>query len=214
MQNVLRTVAQPQGQSGAPQMSEDEWHKVSKRYFVSDQDIRDLYGDDLDGERLTRAKAAHQRMLDANAQHAMTVAGYGIQAYTQEQVKSLQDQFAPALTYAQAQQQQQAIGAVEAKFPALKGQSQLIGQIGAYLKQSGYQATSNDDALNAIGKVAEQWLKASNPNFSLTGSNANGQQQSSRGAPPTAVNGGGGGPSGRQANNGNGRAQAGAFAAF
>lgn len=89
------------------------------------------------------------------------------QLLVEQQLNAFRTEMAPALTYAEQQQAQTLVKKFETKYPALKGQGELVDSITSRLAAQGFKPKSQDEAFDKVAEVAEKILKGVNPEFTL-----------------------------------------------
>lgn len=109
-----------------------------------------------------RAKLLHQ-MRDGMVGQAFR----GAELLVEQKVQELLQRVAPAVQYAQERESKKLMGEFEGKYPALKGQKELVDSITARLGATGFKPKSKDEAFEKVAQVAEQILKGVNPEFTL-----------------------------------------------
>jgi hypothetical protein len=85
----------------------------------------------------------------------------------EQKMAELDQRYAPALQIAQREEAKQLQNAFVKKYPALKGQDQLVNSITAGLAQQGFKPKSADEAFDKVAQFAEQILQKVNPEFNL-----------------------------------------------
>jgi hypothetical protein len=85
----------------------------------------------------------------------------------EQKMAELDARYAPALQIAQREEAKQLQNAFVKKYPALKGQDQLVNSITAGLAQQGFKPKSADEAFDKVAQFAEQILQKVNPEFKL-----------------------------------------------
>lgn len=84
-----------------------------------------------------------------------------------QRLAQLDSRYAPVLAIAQKQEAAQLEKAFVGKYPALKGQTDLINSITAGLTAQGFKPKSPDEAFDKVAGIAESILKKVNPEFKL-----------------------------------------------
>lgn len=85
----------------------------------------------------------------------------------EQKMAELDQRYAPALQIAQREEAKNLQDAFVKKYPALKGQDQLVNSITAGLAQQGFKPKSADEAFDKVAQFAEQILQKVNPEFKL-----------------------------------------------
>jgi hypothetical protein len=110
----------------------------------------------------------------------------GAELLVEQRLNEFQQQVAPAVKIAQERESKVLMKEFETKYPALKGQKELVDSITARLGAQGFRPKSKDEAFGKVAEVAETILKGVDPNFSLK------SKGGSNGNPPMAGTGMGG----------------------
>lgn len=195
---MLQQQAAPQQQQQQPQMTQEQVDEMLKVYHPNEALVEALFGDAATPE--TRLNA-FQEMVRGIVGHVTTVMGHSNTLMRDE----LSQQFSPALEMVEEQKMSDFSSALQAAYPALKGQDAVIRQVTANLKAQGYAPTDPLEAGRTVAGQVEQFIRTVNPQFSL----ANGaqSQQGQQTNMPTMAGGmsaGGGGGAAGAANAGAG----------
>lgn len=107
--------------------------------------------------------SAFHKMRDGIMQQAFRAS----QLLVEQQLGAFRQEMAPAVSYAQQVQATQVMEKFEKKYPALKGQNELVDSITSRLSSQGFKPKSQDEAFDKVAEVAEKILKGVNPEFTL-----------------------------------------------
>lgn len=91
----------------------------------------------------------------------------GAELLLEQKMAEMQQQFAPAIQYAQERQSKALMKEFETRYPGLKGQGELVNSITARLGAQGFRPKSRDEAFEKVAEIAETILKGVNPEFKL-----------------------------------------------
>lgn len=177
---IARTVAATvQSMMPAPQQRQMTPEEQAQYYQIWNPDealVQDMNKLGLDDVPIEQKMAPFTKMRDGIMQQAFRAA----QLYIQQELGSLRQELAPAVTFAQQRQAKQLMGEFEKKYPSLKGQNELVDSITSRLNAQGFKPKSKDEAFDMVAKTAESILKGVNPQFTLS------QNGGANGMPPMA----------------------------
>lgn len=177
---IARTVAATMQQFQAPQQQRQMTpEELAQHYQVWNPDER--YVNDMN--KLVDPEVPLDERLKMLAQlrdGIVNQAFRGAELLVEQRLNEFQAQVAPAVKIAQERESKMLMKEFETKYPALKGQKELVDSITARLGAQGFRPKSKDEAFGKVAEVAEAILKGVNPNFSLKASGG------SNGNPPMA----------------------------
>jgi len=178
-QTVAQTMAQFQQQQTAAQPRQYTQQELAEHFQVWNPDesfVNELNAlNDPDAPVEKKLGVLHN-LRDGIMQQAFRAA----QLYVGQQMEQFQTKMSPALQLAQDRQNKMLMGEFHNKYPALKGQEELVDSITARLSAQGFKPKSKDEAFEKVAQVAESVLKKANPSFVLKPSGGN------NGMPPMA----------------------------
>lgn len=149
-----------------PQQRQMTAEEAAAHYQVWNPEER--FVNDLNKLTDSEVPLAERQALLAQMRDGMVNQAFrGAELLMEQKMAELDQRYAPALAIAQQQEARQLKSSFEKKYPALKGQDELINSITAGLSQQGFKPKSPDEAFDKVAEFAEQILKKVNPDFKL-----------------------------------------------
>lgn len=136
------------------------------------------------------AVAALRQIVGGVNKQSLTMASYMIQQAVEQEASKIREEFGPARTFAQQQQEEKLKVEFVEKHPDLKGYEPLLVEVVGQMKASGFNAETKEEAFKALADRARAVIK------SLPGmkpANGDGKPDPTTSRMPTLSSGGQGG---------------------